>query len=79
MGKVVLEQSSQYLYLWSLVLEVRAKDLFQFLIITEVLQVVVEVLRQTVYLYCLDNPHQKMIGKLLNPFDELSTKSWVVL
>jgi hypothetical protein len=79
MGKVVLEHSSQYLYLWSLVLEVRPKDLFQLLIITEVLQVVVEVLGQTVYLYSLDNPHQKTIGELLDPFDELRTKSWVVL
>lgn len=79
MRKLVLEQFSQYFNLWSILLEIFVEKLFETFILTEVLQIVIEVHGERVDLDSLHNLHKNSIRKFFDILDELSAKRRVIL
>lgn len=78
MGEVVAEKSAEDLYLRTLVLEVSVEEFLQLLIITEILQILIKLLREGVDLDAFDDLNEETIRQVSDGADELTAKRWIV-
>jgi hypothetical protein len=76
--KLVLQQQTQHLGFRRTVLELRAEYLLETLVVAEVLQVAVELLRQGILAYQLHDLREKLIRQILGLFDQFSGEIRIV-
>lgn len=79
MREVVAEKSAEDLYLRTLVLEVSVEEFLQLLIITEILQILIKLLREGVDLDAFDDLNEETIRQVSDGADELTAKRRVIL